>query len=162
MVEVIRLQYCLWVTCHTWPFFWCAQALGVNWRKEQRTKTLWFLDKVTFIAKLFIYFEVKVAQLCPSLLDPMDYSLQPPLSMEILQARILEWVSIPFSRGSSWLTDQTWVSGIAGRFTIWATRESGFTLTLWFYMRKLRPGNTIYLVIVTQRWYILSQVSFFS
>ena len=61
----------------------------MNWRKEQRTKTLWFLDKVTFIAKLFIYFEVKVAQLCPSLLDPMDYSLQPPLSMEILQAILI-------------------------------------------------------------------------
>ena len=43
----------------------------------------------------------------------------------ILQARILEWVVIPFSRGSSWPRDQTWVSWIAGRFfTIWATREA--------------------------------------
>ena len=44
----------------------------------------------------------------------------------ILQARILEWVEIPFSRGSSWLMDGTGVSCIAGRFfTIWATREAG-------------------------------------
>ena len=34
----------------------------------------------------------------------------------ILQARTLEWVTIPFSRGSSWLRDQTWVSCIADRF----------------------------------------------
>ena len=44
---------------------------------------------------------------------------------EILQARILEWVAISFSRGFSWPRDRTWVSCIAGRpFTIWATREA--------------------------------------
>ena len=43
----------------------------------------------------------------------------------ILQARILEWVAIPFSRGSSWPRDQTQVFHISGRFfTIWATREA--------------------------------------
>ena len=43
----------------------------------------------------------------------------------ILQARILEWVAIPLSRGSSQLRDWTWVPYIAGRFfTIWATRET--------------------------------------
>ena len=43
----------------------------------------------------------------------------------ILQARILEWVAIPFSRGSSWTRDRTQVSSIAGRFfTVWATREA--------------------------------------
>ena len=40
--------------------------------------------------------KVKVTQSCPALSDPMDYTVQ-----EILQARILEWVAIPFSRGSS-------------------------------------------------------------
>ena len=41
-----------------------------------------------------------------------------------LQARILEWVAIPFFRGSSWPRDRTWVSCTAGRFfTVWATRE---------------------------------------
>ena len=46
----------------------------------------------------------------------------------IFQARMLEWVVIPFSRGSSQLKDQTQVSRIAGRlFTIWATRESWIT-----------------------------------
>ena len=46
-------------------------------------------------------------------------------SHEILQARILEWVAIPFSRGSSQPRDQTWVSCIVGSyFHIWATREA--------------------------------------
>ena len=45
----------------------------------------------------------------------------------ILQARILEWVAIPFSRGSSWPRDWTQVSCTAGRFfTIWATGMSGW------------------------------------
>ena len=66
-----------------------------------------------------------VAQLCPTLCDPMDY--RPPGSSVygIPQARILEWVAIPFSRGSSWPKDRTRVSGTAGRFfTSWATREA--------------------------------------
>ena len=42
----------------------------------------------------------------------------------ILQARILEWVAFPFSRGSSQPGDQTQVSHIAGEFlTVWATKE---------------------------------------
>ena len=57
-----------------------------------------------------------VAQLCPTLCDPVDCS-PPGFSVYgILQARILEWVAIPFSRGSSQLRDQTWVSRIGGRF----------------------------------------------
>ena len=40
--------------------------------------------------------KVKVAQLCPTLCDPMDYRVQ-----GILQARILEWVAVSFSRGPS-------------------------------------------------------------
>ena len=62
---------------------------------------------------------------CVRLCDPIDCS--PPASSVhgILQARILEWVAIPFSRGSSWSRDQTWVSCIAGRIlTMWAAREA--------------------------------------
>ena len=45
----------------------------------------------------------------------------------ILQTRILEWVAIPFSRGSSGPSDQNWVSSTAGRFfTVRATRETLF------------------------------------
>ena len=60
--------------------------------------------------------KVKVAQSCPTLCDPMDCS--PPGSSVhgILQARKLEWVAIPFSKGSSQPRDGTQVSHIAGRF----------------------------------------------
>ena len=51
----------------------------------------------------------------------MDCSLPGSSIHGIFQARVLEWVTISFSRGSSWPQDQTWVSRIAGRhFTIWA------------------------------------------
>ena len=54
----------------------------------------------------------------------MSCSRQAPTEHGILQARILEWVAMPLSRGSSQPKDQTQVSCIAGRvFTVWATRE---------------------------------------
>ena len=55
--------------------------------------------------------KVKVAQSCPTLCDPMDYTVH-----GILQARILEGVAYPFSSGSSWPRNRTKVSCIAGRF----------------------------------------------
>ena len=55
----------------------------------------------------------QVTSVSLTLCDPMDCS--PPGSSVhgILQARMLEWVAIPFSRGSSWCRDQTRVSGIS-------------------------------------------------
>ena len=64
--------------------------------------------------------KVIVAQLCLTVCDPMDCSPPGSSVCGILQAKTLEWVAIPFSRGSSWPRDWTWFSGIAGRFfTIW-------------------------------------------
>ena len=69
--------------------------------------------------------ESEFAQLCPTLCDPMDSSLPGSSVHGIFQARVLEWVTISFSRGSSWPKDWTQVSCIAGRhFTLWATREA--------------------------------------
>ena len=66
-----------------------------------------------------------VSQSCPTLCNPKDCSSS---VHGILQARILEWVAIPFFRESSWPRDQTQVSLIAGRFfTIWATRKPAFS-----------------------------------
>ena len=68
---------------------------------------------------------VKVTQSCLTLCNPMDCSPPASLVHEILQARILEWVAISFSRGSSQPRDQTQVSHIAGWFfTSWATSEA--------------------------------------
>ena len=64
--------------------------------------------------------KVKVAQSCPTLCDPMDYTVH-----GILQARILDWVAVPFSRGSSQPRDWTQVSlNAGGFFTSWTTREA--------------------------------------
>ena len=68
---------------------------------------------------------VIVTQSYPTLCSPINCS--PPGSSVhgILQARILEWVAMPFSRGSSQPKDRTWVSLIESRFfTIWSTWES--------------------------------------
>ena len=68
---------------------------------------------------------VLTVQSCPALCDPVDCNPSGSLSTGILQARILEWVAIPFSRGSSQPRDQTQVSCIADRFfTLWAIREA--------------------------------------
>ena len=61
--------------------------------------------------RMKVRMKVKAAQSCPTLCDPMDYSIH-----GILQARILEWVAFPFSRGSSQPGDQIQVSQITGRF----------------------------------------------
>ena len=58
-----------------------------------------------------------VTQLCPTLFDPMDYSLPGSSVHGILQARILEWVVMPSSRGSSQPRDQTQVFCITGRLS---------------------------------------------
>ena len=58
------------------------------------------------------------AQLCLTLCDPMDCSPPGPSVQGILQARTLEWVALPSSRGSSPLRDQTQVSCI-GRWALY-------------------------------------------
>ena len=55
---------------------------------------------------IIAYFSVsEVAQSCPTLCDPWAVACQVPPSMGFFQARILEWVAISFSRGSSWPPD---------------------------------------------------------
>ena len=65
-----------------------------------------------------------VAKFCPTLCDPVNYSVPGSSVHGIFQARILEWVAVSFSRGSSWLRDQAQVSCTTGRFfTVWITRK---------------------------------------
>ena len=68
-------------------------------------------------------------KLCATLCDPMDYSLPGSSVHGSLQARILEWVAISFSRGSSWSRDQTRVSCIGRWF---------FTIELLLQMHKVK------------------------
>ena len=83
--------------------------------------------------------KVKVAQWCLTLCDPMDYTVQ-----GTLQARILEWVAFPFSRGSSQPRDRTQVSHIAGRFfTSWATTEAQEYLSEYWKKSYDKPKQCI-------------------
>ena len=82
------------------------------------TENLTFKILIIFfkLYKLFILYCVLVVQSCPTLCDPMDCSLPDFYAHGILQARILDWIAIPFTRGSSRPRDQTLVFCIIGRF----------------------------------------------
>ena len=85
-----------------------------------------------------------VAQSCLTLRDAMDCNPPGSSVYGILQARKLEWVAIPFSRGSSLPRDWSWVSCTAGRFfTVWAIREAYNCLPV--HKRREEP---------TLRWFI--------
>ena len=75
--------------------------------------------------------ESEVAQSCLNLCNPVDCSPPGSCVHGVLQARILEWIAISFSRGSSWPRNRTQVSCITGRcFNLWATRELSLHFTL--------------------------------
>ena len=101
-----------------WPLSRDIQYDG-EWRLVNR-KTMNNNAVSTNTGKTSEKTKVKVAQSCPTLQDLMEYTRIPVHG--ILQARILEWVAFPFSRGLSQPRDQTHVSHIArGFFTSWAT-----------------------------------------
>ena len=83
---------------------------------------------------------VLVPHLCLTLRNPMDYSSPDSSLHGILQARILEWVAISFSRGFSQPRDRTQVSCTADRcFTIWATRWNQTHEKMWWYKCFMSP-----------------------
>ena len=106
--------------------------------------------------------ESEGAQSCPTLCDPVDCNLPGSSVHRIVQARILEWVAISFSRRSSRPRDWTQVSRIVGRcFTIWATNCSSnpWASVLWKAFEKndcfLRKKLTHLLRPSSQRqWYV--------
>ena len=106
--------------------------------------------------------QVSGSQSCPTFCNPTD--CDPPGSsvQGILQARILDWVAIPFSRGSSRPWDQTW---FAGRFfTVWGTREAEVSLSL--KDRSLRLKRNLQIPFATNFKFIMRisksyQISFY-
>ena len=85
-----------------WPVRVTLQDQKIHWLTAQEKK--WKVKEL-------------VAQSCLTLCDPMDCSLPGSSVRRILQARILEWVAIPFSRESSSPRSETWVSWI-GRWVL--------------------------------------------
>ena len=73
-------------------------------------------------------------QPCPTLCDPMNCNLSGSSVCGIFQARLLEWVAISFSRGSSQPRDRTQVFCIADSFfTNWAIREEDIDFITYYY-----------------------------
>ena len=113
---------------------WCAAIHGVAKSQTQLsdwTELNWWREKMEgrrnkLILSLFLIMVVYVlvTQSCLTLCNSMDCSLLGSSVHGIFQARILGWLAISFSRGSSQPRERTQVSYIAGGcFTIWATRE---------------------------------------
>ena len=112
------------------PYIWPAYQRACA--GSHRTKAVDHFSLSFSAAVLTCYYWwvcVLVTQLFPTLCYPMDCS-PPGFSVYgILQARILEWIAMPSSRGSSQPRDWTQISYIAGRvFTDWAMREAFFIL----------------------------------
>ena len=102
--------------CWSWEF-WFLYLSSITFIYHQ--SSIYYLS-IIYVSKKS---ESAVTQLCPTLCSPVDCSL--PGCSWILQARILEWVVIFFSRASSQPKDWTWVSCVVDRFfTVWATREA--------------------------------------
>jgi len=109
--------YFLWIYTQKWDNWIIGSSILTFWGTSV---LFWYIVAVPiYIPTNNVQSEVKVSQSCPTLCDPMDYTV-----LWILQTRILEWVAVPFARGSSRLRDWTQVSHIAGRFfTSWATQR---------------------------------------
>ena len=130
--------------------------LHSNRNNQQDEKTTYRMGENIFKV------EVLAAQLCSTFCNPVDCNL-PSFSIHgILQARILDWVAISFSRGSSWPRNQTWISSIADRFfTDWDMREAftwlKISLIFSHLLCSLKPGwrallHCILVLPVKLRW----------
>ena len=119
---------------HTFPLWlyllWWAVISGLWCYHRNWFFALYFKIKIwTFFRRNAIITQLidsvcLVAQSCPTLCNPVDCSPPGSSIRGILQARILQWVAMPVSRGSSQSRDRTQVSHIAGGFfTNWATRK---------------------------------------
>ena len=95
----------------------------VVWRKNAVFSTKeCFKDGILYLSSKPFCVIVLIAQSCLTLCSPTDCSSPGSSVHGILQAGTLEWVAVPFSRGSSPPKDWTQVSRTAGRFfTVWAT-----------------------------------------
>ena len=91
----------------------------------------------------------EVAQWCPTLCDPMHYSLSGSSIHGIFQARVLEWIAISFSRGSSRPRNRPRVSPIAGRhFIVWARTQWMWELD---YKEIWAPKNWCFWTMVLEK-----------
>ena len=127
------------VSCLPWPVLsWACDSLASRlpgkWTEVSQRQIL-----------IIIICVCLVIQWCPTLCDPMDCSLPGSSVHGVLQARVLERVAMPSSRGSSQPRDRTQFSRIAGGFfTDWAIRASPV-----FFCTS--PRSTSYIWVLVSR-----------
>ena len=112
-----QAHFCLCSSHAAWVAEFNSSIFLVSWRQNRpRTMTISRLEVSCSITVCVCVCVCVCAQSHPTLCNPMDCS--PPVSSVhgILQAKVLEWLAISCSRGSSQPMDRTWVSCIAGRF----------------------------------------------
>ena len=93
--------FCIVTEAEIDMLFWNSLAFSII----QQMLAIWSLVSQPFLSPACLLV-VSPAQSCLTLCDPMDCSPPGSFVHAILQARILEWISIPFSRGSSWSRDR--------------------------------------------------------
>ena len=101
-----------------------SAGLPVPWEGWEMWSRATRLNYSSYVEPRLKESESEVSQSCPTLCNPMVWSLLGSSVHGIFQARVLEGVGISFSRGSSWSRDWAWVSCIIGScFTIWGSKE---------------------------------------
>ena len=122
--EACNFKWYVHPKCHHSSVYNC-QAMETTSMSIDRWMDTDMMYIYTYIYNEILKANVLVAASCLTLCDPMDCSQSGSYVQGITQARRLAWVTIPFSRGSSWPRDQTQVSYTVGRFfPVWATRHS--------------------------------------
>ena len=130
----------MWVWENSGSWWWTGKLGMLQSMGSQRVRHDWAIEpNWTY----FYYYCCSDAQLCPTLCDPVDCSLPDSSVHGILQARILEWVAMPSSRGSSWPRDWTWVSYIVinNEIIIQLTIMQGQIIILQILIRSVQPRS---------------------
>ena len=96
----------IWIEQYQAQDICCCSSTSCSSKYEKGNQTRMLLGLTNHLKV-----KVKVTQLCPTLCEPMDFTV-----LGIPQARILEWVAFPFSRGYSQPRGRTQVSHIVGGF----------------------------------------------
>ena len=121
MAQMVKNLPAMW---ETWIWFWVRK---IPWKREWQPTSAFLPGEAHEIWPIHLCCDLlaltagttwvmhacvcaKLLQPCPTLFDPMDYSLPGSFVYGILLARILGWVAMPFSRRSSWPRDRTHVS----------------------------------------------------
>ena len=111
----------VWVDSRSW--WWTGRPGVLGFMGLQRVRHNWVTELNWTELNVYLILCLSVSKSCPTLCDPMDCSSPGSSVHAILQARILEWIAIPFWR-SSWPRDQNYLP-CTGRWILnpWTVRE---------------------------------------